>query len=293
MGNAMDKHVVRGTDLHFHAAVRGANVRLDERGTRATRRKGFCGGLALSSRPVRPCERVHVRLGPRDSEWQGALRVGFTSRDPDTMALPLPPYALPDLVDQRGSWADRVPEELAVQGAEIAFWVQADGSMFCSAWLPGSSRRRGRARVWRLKGRVEARLPLWAVVDVYGTTRDVQLLGTTVQPPVCSGRSSERVTLPIAPLALRTPPPSPPSPPPLSPPSPPPSPPPPPRRRDVSVCDACAPVGTECVVCMHGPRQAAFIPCGHYCVCEVCATLLCECPLCRRPCENVIRIYCS
>ena len=43
----------------------------------------------------------------------------------------------------------------------------------------------------------------------------------------------------------------------------------------------------DCVVCMDGPAQVVFVPCGHACCCSLCAQRLAEagtlvhCPLCR------------
>lgn len=38
-----------------------------------------------------------------------------------------------------------------------------------------------------------------------------------------------------------------------------------------------------CVICTVNPKQLAFFPCGHFCICEVCAHLLVDkkCPICR------------
>ena len=47
-------------------------------------------------------------------------------------------------------------------------------------------------------------------------------------------------------------------------------------------------VQEECVVCMDGPAQVVFVPCGHACCCSLCAQRLAaeagtlvHCPLCR------------
>lgn len=45
-----------------------------------------------------------------------------------------------------------------------------------------------------------------------------------------------------------------------------------------------------CIVCWDRPANAAFIPCGHNCVCRRCGYELTRCPICRRQCV-VYRIY--
>jgi len=53
----------------------------------------------------------------------------------------------------------------------------------------------------------------------------------------------------------------------------------------------------ECVVCMDAPRQCAFVPCGHMCVCKSCSDVIMkdtgrpECPICGRGIESVLVIY--
>jgi len=53
----------------------------------------------------------------------------------------------------------------------------------------------------------------------------------------------------------------------------------------------------ECVVCMDAPRQCAFVPCGHMCVCKSCSDVIIkmegssECPMCCGQVQSVLVIY--
>lgn len=47
---------------------------------------------------------------------------------------------------------------------------------------------------------------------------------------------------------------------------------------------------SKCIVCWDRPADAAFIPCGHNCVCRRCGLELTRCPVCRKQC-SVYRIY--
>lgn len=49
-----------------------------------------------------------------------------------------------------------------------------------------------------------------------------------------------------------------------------------------------------CVVCMAAPRECAFTPCGHRCVCRICGISAVRidrrCPICRQTAGRVLRI---
>jgi hypothetical protein len=54
---------------------------------------------------------------------------------------------------------------------------------------------------------------------------------------------------------------------------------------------AAEPVESDlCVVCLDGPRQMAYIPCGHHCTCGGCSDLS-TCPMCREPVVGQLRVY--
>ena len=50
---------------------------------------------------------------PDDSDWSGALRLGITNVDPNSLKTCLPKYACPDLITKDGFWARPIKEELA------------------------------------------------------------------------------------------------------------------------------------------------------------------------------------
>lgn len=106
--------------------------------------------------------------------WSGALRLGFTSKDPSRINPDtLPKYACPDLVSQSGFWAKALPEEFANEGNMIAFWVDKKGRVFY---------RINESSPMLFFSGVRTAEPLWALIDVYGLTRGVQLLGKRQKP---------------------------------------------------------------------------------------------------------------
>lgn len=101
--------------------------------------------------------------------WSGALRLGFTCKDPSRINPDtLPKYACPDLVSQSGFWAKALPEELSNEGTVIAFWVDKKGRVFY---------RINNSSPMLFFSGVHVSTPLWALIDIYGLTRGVQLLG--------------------------------------------------------------------------------------------------------------------
>lgn len=156
--------------LTFHCQVFGDKVSLSQ-GSRLARRAGltFKNGLVFSSRPVGVQERFCLKVVTTSSAWHGALRVGFTNVHPAARGLPLAPMAIPNLSQEPGHWAAAVPESCCAVGAELKFWVSSGGKMFLCVNNSNNSRR-------ILEG-VDVSRPLWAMIDVYGQTSTIFLLG--------------------------------------------------------------------------------------------------------------------
>uniref|UniRef100_A0A4W2FZJ0 E3 ubiquitin-protein ligase NEURL3 n=1 Tax=Bos indicus x Bos taurus TaxID=30522 RepID=A0A4W2FZJ0_BOBOX len=157
--------------LRFHAQAVGAQVRLDAERSTAYRRATFHDGIVFSQRPVRLGERVALRLLWHEHGWLGGLRVGFTRLDPARVSAPsLPPFLCPDLEQQSQTWAAMLPDGRASPGDVVRFWVNRRGQIF--AQVNSGPQRRLREGV--LMG-----APLWAVMDLYGTTKAIELLDPT------------------------------------------------------------------------------------------------------------------
>uniref|UniRef100_A0A5F4VXF3 E3 ubiquitin-protein ligase NEURL3 n=1 Tax=Callithrix jacchus TaxID=9483 RepID=A0A5F4VXF3_CALJA len=155
--------------LRFHAEAKGAQVRLDKRGCTAHRLATFHDGIVFSQRPVRRDERVALRVLREEHSWCGGLRVGFTRLDPALVSAPsLPPFVCPDLEEQSPTWAAVLPEGCALVGDVVRFWVDRRGRLFAKV--------NAGCRLLLREG-VPAGGPLWAVMDVYGTTKAIELLG--------------------------------------------------------------------------------------------------------------------
>ncbi|XP_062943749.1 E3 ubiquitin-protein ligase NEURL1B [Cynocephalus volans] len=167
-GPGPERRPVLGEALRFHAQAKGKNVRLDGHSRRATRRNSFCNGVTFTQRPIRLYEQVRLRLVAVRPGWSGALRFGFTAHDPSLMsAHDIPKYACPDLVTRPGYWAKALPENLALRDTVLAYWADRHGRVFYSV-------NDGEPVLFHCGVAVGG--PLWALIDVYGITDEVQLL---------------------------------------------------------------------------------------------------------------------
>ena len=154
--------------LEWHP-VHGENISLSEGRSLASRKEGFCKSVVFSNRPLQVGEKVWIRLvSVSDQGWRGGLRLGVSAVSPnqwDTSGLPK--YLCPDMTNRGRVWARAMPEKHVRAGHVIFLTVKATGQL-----------------VWGVNGKekgvlvsgVDVSSPLWAVVDVYGSTSTVQLM---------------------------------------------------------------------------------------------------------------------
>uniref|UniRef100_A0A673B150 E3 ubiquitin-protein ligase NEURL1 n=1 Tax=Sphaeramia orbicularis TaxID=375764 RepID=A0A673B150_9TELE len=161
--------------LLFHPNAKGSQIVMDATQKTVKRQASFCNAITFSNRPIALCEQVRLKITKKQCCWSGALRLGFTSKDPSRINPEnLPKYACPDLVSQSGFWAKALPEEFADEGNVIAFWVDKKGRVFY---------RINQSSPMLFFSGVRIAEPLWALIDVYGLTRGVQLLDSQIIPP--------------------------------------------------------------------------------------------------------------
>ncbi|XP_013765332.1 E3 ubiquitin-protein ligase NEURL3-like [Pundamilia nyererei] len=74
--------------LTFHNQAVGEKVRLSHGGRLAEKTENtFKNGLVFSNRPVKIQEKIHLRVQRDSTNWEGALRVGFTTVPPSRYML--------------------------------------------------------------------------------------------------------------------------------------------------------------------------------------------------------------
>ncbi|XP_018428416.1 PREDICTED: E3 ubiquitin-protein ligase NEURL3 [Nanorana parkeri] len=157
------------SELSFHPHCRGSHISLNCCLHQATRFHSFHDGLVFSNRPLQPREKVRIKVLEEELSWHGALRVGFTTVDPNKIsASSLPPFACPNLLVNPGFWAIGIPEELCEKGAELCFWINRKGQALFQK--PGSSQPKV------LFSGIPKRTPVWVLLDIYGRTKTVKLI---------------------------------------------------------------------------------------------------------------------
>uniref|UniRef100_A0A8C7XY70 E3 ubiquitin-protein ligase NEURL1 n=1 Tax=Oryzias sinensis TaxID=183150 RepID=A0A8C7XY70_9TELE len=155
--------------LLFHPRTKGSQIVMDLSQRTVKRQSSFCNGITFSNRPIAVYEQVRLKITKKQYCWSGALRLGFTSKDPSRIQPEnLPKYSCPDLVSQCGFWAKALPEELSEEGNIISFWVDKKGRVFYKLNDSHSTQFFSGVRICE---------PLWALIDVYGLTKEIQLLG--------------------------------------------------------------------------------------------------------------------
>uniref|UniRef100_A0A182NCE1 Protein neuralized n=1 Tax=Anopheles dirus TaxID=7168 RepID=A0A182NCE1_9DIPT len=156
--------------LQFHS-VHGDNIRISREGTVAKRYESFCKGITFSARPVRVNERVCVKFLDISNNWSGVIRFGFTCNDPASLRGNLPKYACPDLTNKPGFWAKALNERYCYRGNVLFYYVTPSGDVHFG--INGEE-----------KGvfitDVDARGPLWAVIDVYGNSTAIEFLDSRI-----------------------------------------------------------------------------------------------------------------
>ncbi|XP_054467530.1 E3 ubiquitin-protein ligase NEURL3-like [Anoplopoma fimbria] len=254
--------------LTFHPLAVGDKVSLSQGGRLAERTGAtFKNGLVFSSRPAKIQERIRLRVEKDSLNWQGALRVGFTNVPPLDRSLPLPIMAIPNLTDVQGHWAAPVPESHCQTGSELEFWLSNGGSLYVTS---------GNIKQHKLLTGVDLSQPHWAMIDIYGQTCAISLLGSEKRELLYTRRScpapehltspdadSHNSLIPVSSLLGNS-------------------------DECISCLDMTAPAGKGsvmgCVVCMEKEARIT-LPCGHQCLCKQCAAKVLQefgtCPLCR------------
>ncbi|XP_056623165.1 neuralized E3 ubiquitin protein ligase 1Ab isoform X2 [Triplophysa dalaica] len=160
--------------LCFHANTKGSQIVIDKTQRNVRRIGSFCNAITFTNRPLRIYEQVRLKITKRQGCWSGALRVGFTTVNPShLMSSWLPCFACPDLVGQRGFWARALPEEHCEEGTVLSFWLDNTGRVFY--------RVNEGEPIFFFSG-VLAGEPAWAIIDIYGLTRGVQLFDSKMVP---------------------------------------------------------------------------------------------------------------
>ncbi|XP_055024274.2 E3 ubiquitin-protein ligase NEURL3-like [Misgurnus anguillicaudatus] len=253
--------------LSFHSNVNGRLITLSDGGRRATRdESSFRHGLVFSARPVQIQEKLRLRVESSTGNWQGSLRVGFANVLPEETKLPS--LAVPDLTDSSSMYAAALlPEDKCYPGSEMEFWIDSSATL----WTRSSDGTTFFQTALNIHG------PIWAMIDIYGQTTAVMLLGSEKKGLLGTYRScpalkhtdddncvygdikKETLERLNKPMSMQI------------------------HESDNTGTEAFD--SEDCVVC-YSEKTNILLSCGHKCVCTPCATKIYElsrtCPLCRQ-----------
>ncbi len=93
---------IENYNICFHQ-VCGRNIILSNRQCKAQRNKdSYCDGIVFSDRPVGIQECIYIKIIKLSSVWNGMIRFGYTTDNPDFLKNNLPKYIYPDLTNKKG-----------------------------------------------------------------------------------------------------------------------------------------------------------------------------------------------
>ena len=158
---------------HLFHTTHGKNIVLSPNRKLATRSGSFCNAIVFTHRPLRPQDPLHLQLIQSTQGWSGVIRLGFSCHCPDRLKPHmLPKYACPDLTVKPGYWVKALRETLAANGNVLSFFVNSRGEVYYSI--------NGEPYHMFFNG-VDVSKPLWALIDVYGNTTGIRIVGECYQ----------------------------------------------------------------------------------------------------------------
>ncbi|KAK0396779.1 hypothetical protein QR680_001850 [Steinernema hermaphroditum] len=175
------------TRSSFHV-THGRNVKVNAAGTVATRREAeYSNGYVFLSTPMKTDENILVKVLDVEHAYSGSLAFGITSCDPSLISLSDFPDDSDELLERSEYWVGIKDVSAGPKiGDELKFCVSNAGEVLFSK--NGASDR--------IIMHVDTSVPLWMYFDLYGSTREVRLLGSFVN----NENSSSASTIPLSTL---------------------------------------------------------------------------------------------
>lgn len=200
--------------MRFHDR-HGTHVRLSPSKTSATRVKSFANAVVFSHRPLAFGETFLFEIEEQEKDWSGHVRCGITTHNPSSIKS-VPPYLLPDMAQMGRTWVYAIKstmqkplgdEQLKDYGGHNFQRQEAgdkdDNPVFC-----GKKAREGKLKPTDVGSRIGVKVSptgelyffvngikfgpcaldvpvdrdLYVAVDVYGTTKRVQIIQCGVPP---------------------------------------------------------------------------------------------------------------
>uniref|UniRef100_A0A1I7Z3Z0 Neuralized n=1 Tax=Steinernema glaseri TaxID=37863 RepID=A0A1I7Z3Z0_9BILA len=153
----------------FHS-THGRNVRVNAAGTVATRREAeYSNGYVFVSVPMKTDESILLKILDVEHAYSGSIAFGLTSCDPARISFNEFPDDSDDLLERPEYWVGIKDVSAGPKiGDELKFCVNSAGHVLFSK--NGSTER--------VIIHVDTSVPLWMYFDLYGSTREVRLMGS-------------------------------------------------------------------------------------------------------------------
>ncbi|XP_070564331.1 uncharacterized protein [Ptychodera flava] len=168
--------------MYFHEKC-GSLIEFSSDRQRATRTDSFCNGITFSAVPIPVGDKISIEFTENVSGWSGAVRFGFTSIEPSEVGE-LPKYAVPDLTNKPGFWAKALSENEASKGYQLTYYVDEDGNVHYYI----NNEYKG---VHINKVEVAKDKSLWAMIDIYGQTKEIKFVDPESAPTEILARGPE------------------------------------------------------------------------------------------------------
>lgn len=129
---------------------------------------------------------IVCRIDDFSTQWSGSIRLGFTRRNPASLsAEELSKFLCPDLVDTCDFFGMPVREDLVTLGTVLFFMHSSSGHLLYGV--------NGAVNITQGCSGIDTSGPLWAVIDIYGQTMQIELLGKKNVPRIIIPRTMQNL----------------------------------------------------------------------------------------------------
>ena len=165
--------------MKFHH-IHSMNVKLDETRTNAQRRgSSFCDSFVFSESSLKLNSYVSIKFISPETEWKGQAFIGLTTQNPSMFIENAYSKFLINLLNAEDVWIRSILEQW--KNSHLILHLTFDGSLEVTSEHESS-------RKYVLFQNLPVNIPLWFVVELYGSTQQIELpiFKTTNSPEIVS-----------------------------------------------------------------------------------------------------------
>ncbi|KAJ3656929.1 hypothetical protein Zmor_015974 [Zophobas morio] len=114
--------------IRFHE-THGIDISISHKSTTARSAQTNHNGLVFISEPIRPFQKIAIKLVEVSDKYPTIISIGFTSHDPSAMRDDLPLKSRSELKIKQGFWICTPPKQCCVRDAVLQFYVSPSGNI--------------------------------------------------------------------------------------------------------------------------------------------------------------------